>query len=61
MVLVSPRQPDLWLDLSRANEATGKLKGAIQAAQTCIALADRESVEGREATFSLASLRRRLN
>ncbi|MFN9541591.1 MAG: SirB1 family protein [Alphaproteobacteria bacterium] len=61
MVLVSPRQPDLWLDLSRANEATGKLKGAIQAAQKCMALADRESVEGREAAFSLASLRRRLN
>ena len=61
MVLVSPRQPDLWLDLSRANEATGKLKGAIQAAQQCMALADRESVEGREAAFSLASLRRRLN
>jgi regulator of sirC expression with transglutaminase-like and TPR domain len=61
MVLISPRQPDLWLDLSRANEATGKLKGAIQAAQQCVALADRESVEGREAAFSLASLRRRLN
>jgi len=61
MVLISPRQPDLWLDLSRANEAIGKLKGAIQAAQRCMALADRESVEGREAAFSLASLRRRLN
>lgn len=61
MVLVSPRQPDLWLDLARANESIGKLKGAIQAAQQCMSLADRESVEGREAAFSLASLRRRLN
>lgn len=61
MVLVAPRHADLWLDLARANEAIGKLRGAIHAAQQCITLADAESVERREATFTLSSLRRRLN
>jgi regulator of sirC expression with transglutaminase-like and TPR domain len=61
MVMVSPRQPDLWLDLSRANEAVGKLKNAIHAAQSCVALAGTDNNAGREATFALASLRRRLN
>jgi len=61
MVMVSPRQPDLWLDLSRANEAVGKLKNAIHAAQSCVALAGTDHNAGREATFALASLRRRLN
>lgn len=61
MVMVSPRQAELWLDLSRANEAVGKLKNAIHAAQSCVALAGTENTAGREATFALASLRRRLN
>jgi regulator of sirC expression with transglutaminase-like and TPR domain len=61
MVLVAPRHADLWLDLARANEAIGKLLGAIHAAQQCITLAEAESIERREATFTLSSLRRRLN
>ena len=61
MVMVSPRQAELWLDLSRANEAVGKLKNAIQAAQSCVSLAGTETTAGREAAFALASLRRRLN
>ena len=61
MVMVSPRQPELWLDLSRANEAVGKLRNAIHAAQSCVSLAGTESTAGREAAFALASLRRRLN
>lgn len=61
MVMVSPRQPELWLDLSRANEAVGKLKNAIHAAQSCVSLAGTEHTAGREASFALASLRRRLN
>ena len=61
MVIISPRQPELWLDLSRANEAVGKLKNAIHAAQSCVSLAGTETTAGREATFALASLRRRLN
>lgn len=61
MVMVSPRQPELWLDLSRANEAIGKLRNAIHAAQSCISLASSETTAGREATFLLSSLRRRLN
>jgi regulator of sirC expression with transglutaminase-like and TPR domain len=61
MVLISPRQPELWLDLSRANEAVGKLKNAIHAAQSCISISGNETAAGREATFALASLRRRLN
>ena len=61
MVLVAPRHADLWLDLARANEAIGKLRGAIHAAQQCLTLADAESVVRREAPFTLSSLRRRLN
>lgn len=61
MVMVSPRQPELWLDLSRANEAVGKLRNAIHAAQSCVSLAGTETTAGREAAFALASLRRRLN
>jgi len=61
MVMVSPRQPELWLDLSRANEAVGKLRNAIHAAQSCVSLAGTEQTAGREAAFALASLRRRLN
>ncbi len=61
MVLISPRQPELWLDLSRANEAVGKLKSAMRAAQSCISMAGSDSTAGREAIFALASLRRRLN
>jgi len=61
MVMVSPRQAELWLDLSRANEAVGKLKNAIHAAQSCASLAGSDTTAGREAIFALASLRRRLN
>ena len=61
MVLISPRQPELWLDLSRANEAVGNLKSAIRAAQSCLAMAGTGQAAGREAIFSLASLSRRLN
>lgn len=61
MVLISPRQPELWLDLARANEAVGKLKSAIGAAQSCVAIGGTETTAGREATFALMSLRRRLN
>ena len=61
MVMVSPQQAELWLDLSRANEAVGKLKNAIHAAQSCVSLAGTETTAGREAAFALASLRRRLN
>lgn len=61
MVMVSPRQADLWLDLSRANETVGKLRNAITAAEACMRLADASTTPGREAAFLLASLRRRLN
>jgi len=61
MVLISPRQPELWLDLSRANEAVGNLKSAIRAAQSCLSMVGTGQAAGREAIFSLASLRRRLN
>ncbi len=61
MVLISPRQPELWLDLCRANEAVGKLKSAIRAAQSCVAIGGTQTTAGREAAFALMSLRRRLN
>jgi hypothetical protein len=61
MVMVSPRQADLWLDLSRANETVGKLRNAITAAEACMRLADASTTPGREAAFLLAGLRRRLN
>ncbi len=61
MVIVAPKQPDLWLELARANESIGKLRAAILAAQQCMDLAEDQSVERREATFVLTGLRRRLN
>ena len=61
MVLIAPRRPDLWLDLSNANREVGKLKGAILAAESCQRLAGDKSTIGREAAFALLSLKRMVN
>lgn len=61
MVLIAPRRPDLWLDLSNANREVGKLKGAILAAESCQRLAGDKSSIGREAAFALLSLKRMVN
>jgi regulator of sirC expression with transglutaminase-like and TPR domain len=61
MVLIAPHHPDLWFELARANESIGKLQAAILAAQQCMNIAEDLSIERREATFLLTSLRRRLN
>ncbi len=61
MVLIAPRRADLWLELSKASEAVGKLNGAIRAAQSCIALSDAESMTGREAAFAVHRLKRKVN
>jgi regulator of sirC expression with transglutaminase-like and TPR domain len=61
MVLIAPRRPDLWLELSKASEATGKMNAAIRAAQNCLNLAGKEAPLGRQATFALQSLKLRVN
>ena len=61
MVLIAPRRPELWLDLSNANREMGKLKGAILAAESCLKLAGDKNVVGREAAFALLSLKRMVN
>jgi len=61
MVLIAPRRAELWLDLSRANQEIGKLNGAIRAAQSCVQLAGDKSLVGREAAFTLQSLKRMVN
>ncbi|MBP6011769.1 MAG: transglutaminase family protein [Alphaproteobacteria bacterium] len=61
MVLIAPRHPDLWLELSKACEAVDKMNGAIRAAQNCISLAGDQSPLGRQAAFVLQGLKRRVN
>jgi regulator of sirC expression with transglutaminase-like and TPR domain len=61
MVLIAPRRADLWLELCKANEAVGKLNGAISAAQSCIALSGADNSAGREAAFMLHRLKRKVN
>lgn len=61
MILIAPRRPDLWLELCKANEAVGKLNGAMRAAESCIALSTADSSAGREAAFMLHRLKRKVN
>lgn len=61
MVLIAPRRPDLWLDLSKACEGVGKMNGAIRAAQSCIGLAGADTPLGREAAFVVQGLKRMVN
>ena len=61
MILIAPRRADLWLELCKANEAVGKLNGAMRAAESCIALSDGASSAGREAAFMLHRLKRKVN
>lgn len=61
MVLIAPRRADLWLELSKASEANGKMNAAIRAAQNCINLAGRDSPLGRQATFASQALKLRVN
>lgn len=61
MVLIAPRRADLWLELSKASETIGKMKAAIQAAQNCINLAGADSPLGRQAAFTVQSLKLRVN
>lgn len=61
MVLIAPRHPDLWMELSKASESVGKMKGAIRAAENCLALAGPDHPLGRQATFVIQSLKRRVN
>jgi regulator of sirC expression with transglutaminase-like and TPR domain len=61
MVLIAPRRADLWLELSKASEATGKMNAAIRAAQNCLNLAGKEAPLGRQAAFALQSLKLRVN
>jgi len=61
MVLIAPRRPDLWLELSKACEGVGKMNGAIRAAQSCIGLAGADTTLGREAAFVVQGLKRMVN
>lgn len=61
MVLIAPRRADLWLELSKASEAIGKMKAAINAAQNCVGLAGSDSPLGRQAAFALQALKLRVN
>jgi regulator of sirC expression with transglutaminase-like and TPR domain len=61
MVLIAPRRAELWLELSKACEATGKMKAAIRAAQNCTHLAGADSALGREAAFLMRAQKLRVN
>jgi regulator of sirC expression with transglutaminase-like and TPR domain len=61
MLLIAPRRAELWLDLANANRETGRLKGAFRAAECCLQLAGDKSSVGREAAFTLLSLKRMVN
>jgi len=61
MVLIAPRQPELWLDLARLNEADGALGAAQKAYDACLALAEPGQPLHNEAALGLHGLKRRLN
>lgn len=61
MVVIAPKNGDLWLDLARACQAVGKMNGAIRAAQTSIKISGEHSSAGREAAFVLSGLKRIVN
>ena len=61
MVLIAPRRAELWLDLANANRETGKLNGAIRAAERCLQMGGDKSAVGREAAFALLALKRMVN
>ena len=61
MVLIAPRRADLWLELSKASETSGKMIAAMRAAQNCLNLAGNEAPLGRQAAFALQALKLRVN
>jgi regulator of sirC expression with transglutaminase-like and TPR domain len=61
MVLIAPRQPELWLDLARLNEAAGALGAAQKACDVCLTLAQPGQPLHNEAALALLGLKRRLN
>ncbi|HEY1631097.1 MAG TPA: transglutaminase-like domain-containing protein [Rhizomicrobium sp.] len=61
MVLISPRTPELWVDLARLNEANGALGAAQKAYEACLTLVKPGASLHNEAALALNVLRRRLN
>jgi regulator of sirC expression with transglutaminase-like and TPR domain len=61
MVLIAPRNPDLWMDVARLNEAAGALGAARKAYESCLDLAIAGQDLHNEAALSLQALKRRLN
>jgi regulator of sirC expression with transglutaminase-like and TPR domain len=61
MILIAPRQPDLWIDLARLNETEGALGAAQKAYEACLALAQPGAPLHNEAALGLQTLKRRLN
>lgn len=61
MVLIAPRRADLWLELSKASETSGKMIAAMRAAQNCLNLAGNDAPLGRQAAFALQALKLRVN
>ena len=61
MVLIAPRQAELWLDLARLHESAGALGAAQKACDACLALAEPGQPLHNEAALALLGLKRRLN
>ena len=61
MVLIAPRQGELWFDLGRLNEASGVLGAAKRAYERCLELSPKGEPLHNEAVVSLTELKRRLN
>lgn len=61
MVLIAPRQTDLWMDLARLNETVGALGAAQRAYEACLTLAEPGAPLHNEAALGLQILKHRLN
>lgn len=61
MILIAPKNPDLWVDLARLNEVVGALGAAKRAYEACLALSGTGADLHNEAALALHAIKRRLH
>lgn len=61
MILIAPRNPDLWLELARLKETVGALGAAMRAYEACLSLSTAGADLHNEAALALHAIKRRLH
>jgi Tfp pilus assembly protein PilF len=61
MILIAPKNIELWIDLARLNEAVGALGAATRAYETCLGLTHAGGHLHNEAALALHAIKRRLH